>query len=472
MTRIPRPDPHVVVVFGAAGDLARRMLLPALYHLAEEGLLPDRYRIIGNARRSLSDEEFRGLVKDAAAEFCRCKLSKDTWERFSGSLSYVSGEFGPENTGALGEAVATAEAELGEGTRRLFYLAVPPPAFAPITKGLGACGLTERARVVYEKPFGSDLASARKLNEAVHSVFDEPQVYRIDHFLGKETVQNILALRFANGVFEPIWNRGFVDHVQIDVPETIGIGDRADFYEETGALRDMVVTHLFQVLSFVAMEPPASFSPEALVAEKLKVFESMVPLQPENVVRGQYEGYRGEEGVAPDSAAETLVAARVSIDNSRWTGVPFFLRTGKRLAEQRTTVTVAFSQPPREMFPEPQVLEQDRLFLDLSPTEGISLSFMTKAPGYGLELAPARMRFDYEGSFGSPLIKAYERLVHDVLIGDRTLFTDGRGIERTWELVAPVLEDPPDPHIYRDGSWGPEAARQLIAPRRWSLPDE
>jgi glucose-6-phosphate 1-dehydrogenase len=277
------PDDHVIVVFGATGDLARRKLLPALFHLSREGLLPKRHRIIGSSRGRLSNGEFRDFVRRAIDEFGRCGAKGDAWELFSESLSFVSGGFDSDNTESLAKAVREAEAVLGPGLRRLFYLAVPPAAFAAIAEGLGRAGLTEDARVIMEKPFGTDLVSARALNATVHAVFDEEQVFRIDHFLGKETVQNILALRFANGMFEPVWNRDHVDHVQIDVPEEIGIGERAGFYEETGALRDMVVTHLFQVLAFVAMEPPAAFEPKALIDEKVKVFQAMTPLAPEDV---------------------------------------------------------------------------------------------------------------------------------------------------------------------------------------------
>ncbi|HVM36529.1 MAG TPA: glucose-6-phosphate dehydrogenase [Actinomycetota bacterium] len=464
------PDNHVIVIFGANGDLARRKLLPALFHLEREGLMPDDYRIIGTSRSAVEDDDFRSLARAAVDEFCRCPAPGDTWEKFARRLSYASGDFSPGSTEILEKAVAAAEADVGE-VGRLVYLAVPPAAFGPIAEGLAKSDLTDRARVVFEKPFGSDLESFRSLDAAVRAALDEDQVYRIDHFLGKEPVQNIMALRFANGMFEPVWHRDHIDHVQIDVPEAIGIGTRAGFYEDTGAFRDMVVTHLFQLLSMVAMEPPVSLSPRVIIDEKVKVFEAMLPLGGDDVVFGQYDNYRREQGVAPDSKAETFVAARVRIENWRWAGVPFFLRTGKCMAERRSAITLAFKRPPLMMFKEiaDRRFAHDHLTLDLGPEEGISMTFLAKKPGPAIELAPARMEFSYEGHFGSELIEAYERLIHDALLGDRTLFTRADGIERAWEIVDPVLENPPKVQPYDGGSWGPAAADDLIAPRRWHL---
>jgi glucose-6-phosphate 1-dehydrogenase len=337
---------------------------------------------------------------------------------------------------------------------------------------LGGTGLSEHARVILEKPFGTDLASASALNETVHAAFDESRIFRIDHFLGKETVQNILAFRFANGIVEPIWNRDHIDHVQIDVPETLSIGTRAGFYEKTGAYRDMIVTHLLQVVGFVAMEPPTSFSAKALLDETAKVAESLRPIGPEDVVYGQYEGYRYEDGVAADSQTETFVAARVAIDNWRWAGVPFFLRTGKRMAEKRQVVTIAFRDPPRRMFGSSNGFGPNELVFELGDPARISTSFLAKVPGPTMQLAPAAFTFDYKDSFTSAhQLEAYERLIHDALIGDRTLFTRSDGIERLWEVSAPVLDDPPPVHPYLPGSWGPAAAQELIAPRRWHLPE-
>ena len=466
------PQNHVVVIFGANGDLARRKLLPALYHLEAEGLMPEDYRIVGNSRSEMLTDEFVAFGRRAVEEFGRGVIEDNAWERFSNRLTYVSHEFTPSDTSAVAEAVAEAEASMGGRPRRLYYLSVPPLAFAPIIEGLGLDRLNERARVIIEKPFGRDRESFKELTETVAGVLEEDAIYRIDHFLGKETVQNILALRFANGIFEPVWNRNHIDHVQIDVPETLGIGSRGIFYEQAGALRDMLVTHLLQVLAFVAMEPPTSLQARPLRDETLKVFETVMPLDPSDVVRGQYQGYRDEAGVAPDSDTETFVAAKVSVDNWRWAGVPFYLRTGKRMAEGRQTVTLVFREPPRQMFREaPGVwMDQDTLSLDLGPDEGISVTFLAKVPGPTIELAPATMRFRYEGSFGSELIEAYERLLHDALLGDRTLFTRGDGIDRTWEIIEKVLEHPSPLETYAPGSWGPSAAAELIAPHRWCLP--
>jgi glucose-6-phosphate 1-dehydrogenase len=308
----------------------------------------------------------------------------------------------------------------------------------------------------------------------VHLYFDEEQVFRIDHFLGKEAVQNILALRFANGMFEPVWNRQFIDHVEIDVPETLGLEQRASFYESVGALRDMLVTHLFQVMSFVAMEPPYALEPKPLADETAKVFESIRPLKPEDVVRGQYEGYRGEEGVDPSSDTETFVAARMFIDNWRWSGVPFLMRTGKKLKAKHQTVTLAFREPPRQMFRKSESVwyKRDHLTFRLGEEAGVSLAFLAKKPGPEIELGPARMSFEYDASYGSDVMGAYEYLLHDALLGERTLFTRGDGVERTWELVHEVLEEPPPVHEYAPASWGPKESDELIAPRRWHVARE
>jgi glucose-6-phosphate 1-dehydrogenase len=372
----------------------------------------------------------------------------------------------------LAAAVARAESELGGEPRRLHYLSVPPAASAGLVRLLAETGLNERARVIMEKPFGTDLDSAQTLNRSVHGVFDESEIFRIDHFLGKETVQNILALRFANGVFEAIWNRDHIDHIQIDIPETLSIGTRAAFYEDTGAYRDMIVTHLFQVLGFVAMEPPTSFSAKALLDETSKVFEAMAPVRPEDVVRGQYAGYRQEPGVAPDSQTETFVALKVGIENWRWAGVPFYLRTGKCMAETRRVVTIAFRDPPRRMFDSVNGFAPNELVFELGDPGGISAGFLAKVPGPTMELATAQFRFDYEHSFtAANQLEAYERLIHDALLGDRTLFTRADGIERLWEVSAPVLDAPPPIHPYFPGSWGPPAVDDLIAPARWHLPN-
>jgi glucose-6-phosphate 1-dehydrogenase len=463
-----RPDDHVIVLFGATGDLARRKLLPGLFRLAEAGLMPERYRIVGTSRATLDNDGFRAFAREAVEQFGIGALNGN-WDAFARSLSYSDAD---EEAPALIASVERAERELGGQARRLHYLSVPPAAAPSIVQTLRRTGLAERARMIMEKPFGTDLESARALNESVHAVFDEERVFRIDHFLGKETVQNILAARFGNGVFESIWNREHIAHVQIDVPETLSIGSRTGFYEETGAFRDMVVTHLLQVLGFVAMEPPTSFSPRALVDETVKVFNALAPLRPEDMVRGQYVGYRDEPGVAPDSDTETFVVLRVAVDNWRWAGVPFYLRTGKCLAEGRRLLTITFRDPPRRMFEAHDSFEPNELVFDLADRGGIAASFLAKVPGPAMRLGRARMRFDYKDSFVQEHeLEAYERLIHDALIGDRTLFTRADGIERLWEVAAPVLAAPPPVRPYARGSWGPEGTEELIAPARWHLPE-
>lgn len=462
------------MLFGATGDLARRKLLPGLFHLAEAGLMPERYRIIGTTRRGLTDAEFRELAREAVDEFGREQTAGEPWERFAASLSVVG--IG-DGLVPLSDAVADAKRELGGKPRLLHYLSVPPGASASLVAELGDLELADNARIIMEKPFGSDLASARELNAAVRSVFDEHQVHRIDHYLGREAVQNLLAVRFANGMFEPVWNREHIDHVQIDVPETLSIEMRADFYDRIGAFRDMVVTHLFQVLGFVAMEPPTSLEPRLLMAERAKVFDSMPPLDPNTLVRGQYEEYRRTDGVAPDSDTETFVALKAFVDNWRWADVPFYLRTGKRLAESRRVLTIAFKKPPRRMFPldcrhVAEAFGWDHLTFELGDPGSISTSFLAKVPGPGIQLGQAHMNFSYETSFGGPeqALDAYERLIHDVMVDDRTLFTTSESIDRLWEVSQPVLEAMPPVEPYQRGSWGPESVNELIAPRRWHLP--
>jgi glucose-6-phosphate 1-dehydrogenase len=450
--------------------------LPGIFHLAEAGLMPERFRIVGTSRTERSDEHFREFAKSAVDEFGRKPTTADSWEPFAARLSFVGTG---EGLGALREAVARAKEGIGGEPRLLHYLSLPPGASAGIVEELGKLGLGLGARVIMEKPFGVDLASARQLNASVHKVFDESQIFRIDHYLGRETVQNLLAVRFANGMFEPVWNRDHIDHIQIDVPEILSIGTRGSFYERTGAFRDMLVTHLFQVLGFVAMEPPTSLEAHALVAEKTKVFDSMPLLDPKNVVRGQYEGYREEEGVAPDSDTETFVALRAFVDNWRWAGVPFYLRTGKRLAESRHLLTLAFKQPPRRMFPldchhVAESFGSDHFTFELGDPGSISMSFLAKVPGPTMQLGEAHLNFSYADAFGGPkqALEPYERLIHDVMIGDRMLFTTAHGIERLWEVSAPVLGSPPSLRSYKPGSWGPGAIQELIAPRRWHLPGE
>ena len=469
--KLVRPGPHVIVLFGATGDLSRRKLIPGLFHLSQAGLLPEEFRIVGTSLDDLDDERFRDFARDALREFCRVKFGDEEWAAFSERLSYV-----PSRADALAAGVGQAEEAIGEEASRLHYLSVPPSAAGPIIRTLGEAGLADRARVIMEKPFGTDLESARALNETVHEVFAEDQIFRIDHFLGKEAALNMLALRFANGFLEPLWNREHIDHVQIDVPETLSIGTRGSFYEATGAFRDMIVTHLMQILAVVAMEPPPSLEPRALVEEKSKVFRSVLPLDPDEVVRGQYEGYRDEPGVAPDSQVETFIAANVRVDNWRWAGVPFFVRTGKAMAEGARVVSIAFREPPKSMFPDEAgvgLAGPDHLTFDLADTPRLSLSFYGKRPGPGMRLEKASMQFSLgETDQQKDVLEAYERLIHDAMIGDRTLFTTAEGVERLWEISDPLLKHPSPLHSYPQGSWGPEEIHELIAPRRWRLPFE
>lgn len=464
--------PHVVVLFGATGDLARRKLLPGLLHLAEAGLMP-AFRIIGTSLEDLDDEGFRSLTRTACREFVTTSLDGSVLEEFVSKVLYVPQSAGPT---ALAHAVHDAEVELGPDARRLHYLSVPPFAAADVIRGLGEAGLVDRSRVILEKPFGTDLDSARKLNMILHEVFDEQQVFRIDHFLGKEAALNILAFRFANGLFEPIWNRQMISHIQIDVPETLSVGSRAAFYESAGAFRDMVVTHLMQVLAFVAMEPPTALEPDAINEEKNKVFRSMLPLRPENVVRGQYEGYCDIDGVDPDSQTDTFVALRCEIDNWRWAGVPFFLRTGKHMAEGARIVSIAFREPPRSMFPGASGVGMkgpDHLTFDLAESTKMSLSFYGKRPGPGMVLEKLSLQFALsETAAAADVLEAYERLILDAMHGDHTLFTNAAGIERLWEVAAPLLAEPPEVHLYKRGSWGPKAMHGLIQPFGWRLPFE
>ncbi|MEU4211023.1 glucose-6-phosphate dehydrogenase [Streptomyces sp. NPDC026206] len=467
------PDDHVVVLFGATGDLARRKLLPGLHRLDRAGLMPRDYRIVGSAPSgaALTDEEFRAHAGDAVREFGSGDPAGREWEAFAARLSFGAAD--PEDPQPLLAAVGAAERAVGGSPRRLFHLAVPPSAFASVVGTLGRTGLGDGARVIIEKPFGTDLASARALNETVHAVFDESQVFRIDHFLGKESVDNILALRFANGLFEPVWNRDHISHVQIDVPETIGIEGRAGFFEETGTFRDMVVTHLFQVLGFVAMEPPVSLDAKALRDEKTKVFQAMKPLDPARVVRGQYEGYRAEPGVDPHSDTETFIALRAEIDNWRWAGVPFHLRSGKALGQRRQVVTLHFGQPPLSMFPDrPRTGRGNTLVVDFDDPGWIAACFLAKEPGPAMRLGPARMTFHYADSVEQRHgLEGYERLILDAMLGDQALFTRADGIERLWEISAPLLQAPGEVEPYAAGSWGPASAQQLIAPHHWYLPD-
>ena len=464
--------PHVVVLFGAAGDLAKRKLLPGMANLALSSLAPSM-EIIGTSLEDLTEEEFRDEAKKAIQEFDRRTLTDSEWNDFAARLHYVPTGAGPD---ALAQAVRASESRLGSSAKRLHYLSVPPKAALAVVDMLNAADLVHHSAIIMEKPFGTDLLSAVELNRRLHDTFDESQIFRIDHFLGKEPAQNILAFRFANGLFEPIWNRNFIDHVQIDVPETLGLAQRASFYEQTGAYKDMVVTHLFQVLAFMAMEAPTALEPIAISEEKNKVFRSMAPIDPANVVRGQFSGYRDIEGVAPDSDTETFVALKAEIDNWRWAGVPFYLRTGKRLAEGQRIISIAFKEPPKSMFPPGSGLGTkgpDHLTFDLADASKLSLSFYGKRPGPGMKLDKISMQFaTQEMADAADVLEAYERLILDAMRGDHTLFNTAEGIERLWEVSQPLLDDPPLVKPYAQGSWGPNAIHQLIAPNAWRLPFE
>ncbi len=465
-------SPNVIMLFGATGDLAKRKLLPGLLNLCQAGLLPP-FRVVGAARSEMSDDDFRALALQACDDFGRRNFSAEQREDFAQRLSYVN--IADPDAALLAGAVDAAARKLGPEARLLLYLSVPPAAALGLIGLIGEAGLVEGSRIIMEKPFGTDLESARELNDAIHEVFPEQQVYRIDHFLGKEAAQNILALRFANGLFEPIWNRSHIAHVQIDVPETLEVGSRGSFYDGTGAYRDMVVTHLMQILAFLAMEPPTQLAPLAITEEKNKVFRSIRPIDPAKVVRGQYEGYRSEPGVAPDSETETMIALRCEIDNWRWSGVPFYLRTGKRMAEGARIISIAFREPPQSMFPAHSGVGEygpDHLTFDLDDYARLSLSFYGKLPGPTMTLEKTSMQFsrqDAEPTAGG--LEAYERLIRDAMAGDHTLFTTADGIERLWEISAELLESPPPIEIYPAGSWGPHSIHDLIGPDdAWRLP--
>ena len=486
--RLPRtPQPAAVVVFGATGDLTARKLMPALYNLVREGMVRGGLSIVGFARRDWSDEQFRAQMKEAVTAHSREPLQEDIWDSFARSLHYVSGTFNDLNAYLhLGDRLQRQDESHSTGGNRLFYLATPPTAYATIAQRLGEAGLVRGSRtggwsrLVVEKPFGRDLQSARELDQALGIVFRERQIFRIDHYLGKETVQNILVFRFGNGIFEPIWNRRYVDHVQVSVAETVGVEGRGGYYEEAGALRDMVQNHLLQVLSYVTMEPVASFRGDAVRDEKAKVFQAIRPIEDvaRDTVRAQYSagailgkqvpGYREEEGVSPASQVETYTAMKLRIDNWRWADVPFYLRTGKRLPKRATEVAITFKDAPLELFrhaggdaPTPNLL-----VLRIQPDEGISLRFGAKVPGTRMDVRPVNMDFRYGSTFSEGAPEAYERLLLDAMLADATLFTRWDGVELTWELLTPVLEAWAEGERplerYEAGSWGPDGARDLI----------
>ena len=459
--------PVVFVLFGATGDLARRMVLPAFYRLACDGLLPAQWRLVGNSRGDVTDESFRALVHDALVEFGP-EPEPGTWDAFAQHLFFAGGGFSADNPGSLLQALGAARQALGGAPQLICYLAVPPAAFAGLTEALGRHGIAKGARVVFEKPFGTSQASFRELDRIVHSVLDEQQVYRIDHFLGKEATQDLHLLRFANGSSAAYWNREHVESVQIDVPETLGIEDRAQFYDATGAVLDMLVTHLFQVAAEVAMEPPVSLGASGLQDAREGVIGCFRRLDPAEVVLGQFDGYREVPGVDPQSSQDTFVAARLWIDNPRWRGVPFYLRTGKRMAVSAQRVSLILREPAGPLSGRlPSYANV--LSFSLAGDGEIDLSLVAKKPGPALELDVAHASIPLASLHGADPLPPYVRLIHDVLLGDRSLFTRPDGLSAVWDVAEPLLSAPPPVSAYPPDSWGPARAGDLIAPGRWLL---
>src|SRR5580658_10304314 len=481
-------EPCAVVLFGASGDLAKRKVIPAMFDLATHNSLGSRYVIVGFARTPMSDENFRATTGEAAKTLSELgQIDPKQWDDFASCLHYISGDYSdPQAYEQLVKRLAELEAEKRLGGNRLFYLSTPPELYPHIVEQLGRAGLARPSspnswvRIIIEKPFGRDLATAKELNKIVLNVFEETQVYRIDHYLGKDTVQNLLVLRFSNGIFEPLWNRNYVDCVQITAAETLGVERRGGFYETTGALRDMIQSHVLQLTSLVAVEPPASFDANSVQNEKLKVLQSIRPFDLEmvaqSVVRGQYApgtlngkpvaGYRDELGVSPTSRTETFVAAQVLIDNWRWAGVPFYLRTGKRLARRTTEIVIQFKKAPHIVFREREV-DANRLVLNIQPDEGISVSFGAKRPGPEMSIGNVTMNFSYREGFGDGARSAYATLLSDCVRGDATLFDRGDSVEAAWSLVDPILDvwsaaKTANVPQYPAGSWGPRESDVLL----------
>jgi glucose-6-phosphate 1-dehydrogenase len=474
------PDPCILVIFGASGDLTQRKLFPALYSLAYRHLLPEKFAVVGIARTEESDDDFRERMKEAVQQFGRDEFRDDVWDSLADGMRYLAADFSDEQgLDRLADTIQELDQEKGTGGNRVYYLAIPPSAFETVVRGVGkrrsADGWT---RLIVEKPFGHDLASARELNSVIEQHFDESEVFRIDHYLGKETVQNMLALRFANGIFEPIWNRQFVDHVQITVAESIGIGSRAGYYEHAGAVRDIFQNHLLQLLAITAMEPPIDFTADSVRNEKVKVLRAVHTPGPKSVVRGQYgrgfvegeevAGYREEEGVDHESTTETYVAAKLYVDNWRWADTPFYVRMGKRLPRRETTIAIEFKRAPHPPFEElaAEGLQPNVLLVHVQPDEGVSLAIGAKVPGQGLTIRTVHMDFLYGGAFRTGLPEAYERLILDAMLGDATLFTRIDEVEEQWSLVdaivAPWARDRPGFPNYPAGTWGPPSADELL----------
>jgi glucose-6-phosphate 1-dehydrogenase len=473
------PEPCALIVFGASGDLTRRKIFPALYELALREMLPKSFAVLGVARTRWSDDEFRERMEAAVREFARDELRPEVWDELAAATSYVSTDFADESGEDLvAKRLTEIDRERGTNGNRVYYLAVPASAMEVLVQELGERRSAEGwGRLIVEKPFGYDLESARRLNELIHRHFAEDEVFRIDHYLGKETVQNMLVLRFANGIFEPVWNRQFIDHVQITVAESLGIEQRASFYEQAGAIRDIFQNHLLQLVSLTAMEPPIDFDADSVRNEKVKVLRAIRRPTPEDVARGQYArgfiegeevpGYREEEGVDDGSETETYVAAKLHVDNWRWADTPFYVRTGKRLALRETTIAIEFKRAPHLPFEQIDELRPNLLLIHVQPDEGVSLAMGAKVPGQGMKIRTVHMDFLYGGSFRTGLPEAYERLLLDAMRGDATLFTRADEVEQQWGLVDEIVAgwegDNPDFPNYDAGTWGPEAADELIA---------
>ena len=507
--RLPAPPPATLVIFGATGALTKRKLVPALYALAVDGLLPERFTVIGAARSELTDDQFRAAMRDAVTRFARLRLDEEVWSRFAEGLRYAS--FSDRDGGLDGvkRALEIADRERGTAGNRIYYFAIPPSGFAQLAERLRHEGMSREEegggfhRMVVEKPFGRDFATARELNSALHSAFEEPQIFRIDHYLGKETVQNILVVRFANGIFEPIWNRRYIDHVQITVAETLGVEGRGSYYEETGALRDIIQNHVMQLAAIIGMEPPSNFEAETVRDEKVKLLRAIRPIHPDDAllhtIRGQYAGgsvdgapvpgYRDEPGVDPGSLRETFVAMKLDIDNWRWAGTPFYLRTGKHLPSRATEIAIQFRRVPHSPFaghrampggmPPPDGIAPNQLLLRIQPDEGITLRFGAKVPGQAMRIESVNMDFFYGSSFQRASPDAYERLLLDCMLGDATLFAREDEVEEAWRVCTAILDGwrahPPDrihcPN-YEAGTWGPAEADDFMRRdgREWRRP--
>ncbi|MET0991085.1 MAG: glucose-6-phosphate dehydrogenase (NADP(+)) [Lacisediminihabitans sp.] len=455
----------VFVLFGATGDLAKRMVIPAFYQLAQHGLLPKKWALVGNGRGDVSTDDFRAHVHDVLTEFG--PQPDHEWDDFSSHLRFAGKGFSVDDPGALPDVLADVAKELGETPQLIHYLAVPPVAFIGITQALGAHDLVTDARVVYEKPFGTSPENFRELDTAVHAVLDEKQVFRIDHFLGKEGSQNLHALRFGNGLFDGVWSREHIRAVQIDVPETLDIDDRATFYDQTGALLDMIVTHLFQLAAEIAMEPPLSMKADDLQAARETVIAAFRPLAPEDVVLGQFEGYTETEGVAPDSTTDTYTAARLWIDTPRWREVPFLLRTGKQLKSNAQCVSIIFRSPASGPLSHQTFETGNVLTIDLAGSGAVDLRMVVKEPGAEFELSTAQSTIMLADVSGADPLPPYVKLLNDVILGDRSLFTRPDGLAWAWDAITPILDSPPTVQSYPRGSWGPTAAQALAAPDGW-----